>query len=191
MSRTATTHISSEHSEESHPITAHHSNHKNHSSNKFRTSSKTHQKPKITAHHSTSPQSQFKNQHRNPDHPSIPTNSDSDNFSELVLNSVKKQSCRDFAAKLPSQGQSCSKFHFQPDPKILRKPPLHTPKRRYPLHLPHHTPNPTKKHPGPDLASTAAASGNERQYRGDTTSQKHTPSQTRCKDIRAPRLGRN
>ena len=104
-----------------------------------------------------------------------PENPGSDNFPELVLNSVKKQSCRYFAAKLPFRGQSCSKFHFQPNPQILRKPPSHIPKRRYPLHPPRHTPNPTKKHPSPDLAPTAAASGNQRQYRGDTTSQKLTP----------------
>ena len=76
-------------------------------------------------------------------------NPDSDNFPELVLNSVKKQSCRSFAAKLPLQRQVCSKFHFQPIPQILRKPPLHTPKRRYPLHPPSHTPNLTKKTPPP------------------------------------------
>ena len=136
-------------------------------SNKF----KNRQKTKITAHHSTSPQSQFKKPTPKSCPSLNPRNPGSDNFSELVLNSVKKQSCRDFAAKLPSQGQSCSKFHFQPNPKILRKPPFHTLKRRYPLHPPHHTPNPATKHPRPDLASTAAASGNQRQFRGDTTSQ--------------------
>ena len=57
------------------PIIHHPAKYPPHFSNKFKNSpfqTVSHPKPNITAHHSTSPQSQFKNQHRNPAHPSIP-----------------------------------------------------------------------------------------------------------------------
>ena len=112
-------------------ITAHHSNHKNHCS-------------KTTNKILPIPQSR-KSRFRQ--------------LFELVLNFVKKQSCRSFAAKLPLQRQFCSKLPFHPNPQILRNPPFHTPKRRHPLHPPRHTPNPAKKHPNSDHAATAASNG--------------------------------